>query len=45
MKSINSYIVEKLKIKKSKLNNTYTLFPKDKYELIDMIKKEMDKNG
>ena len=45
MKSINSYIVEKLKINKSKLNNTYTLFPKDKYELIDMIKKEMDKNG
>ena len=47
MKTINKYINEKLKINKSKLKgrSEYTLFPKEKYELIDMIKNEMEKNG
>jgi surface protein len=47
MKSINNYIVEKLKINKSKLKRVTecTLFPKDKYELIIMIKEEMKNNG
>ena len=47
MKHINTYIIEKLKISKSRLTNgpDYTLFPKDKYELVNMIKNEIEKNG
>ena len=47
MKNINRYIVEKLRINKSKLKvgTEYTLFPKSRPELIDMIKEETKKNG
>ena len=39
MKTINKYITEKLKI--SKRGSNYTLFPKDRDELVDMIIKEI----
>lgn len=42
MKHINKYIFEKLKISKGP---KYTLFPKTKEDLIDMIHNEIDKNG
>ena len=47
MKSINGYITEKLKISKPKhsIKNNYTLFPKDRDELEEMIKYEMQQNG
>ena len=48
MKQINNYIQEKLKLNKSVVNkhqNIYTLFPKDRKELINMIKNEIRKNG
>ena len=47
MKNINRYIVEKLRINKSKLKigTNHTLFPKSRPELIDMIIKETKKNG
>ena len=47
MKYINTYIIEKLKINKSKLNTVpeYTLFPVSKGELTKMVKDEIDKNG
>ena len=41
MKTINTYITEKLKISKNK----YTLFPKYKSELEKMIENEINKNG
>jgi surface protein len=41
MKYINTYISEKLKIS----NKTYTLFPKNKDELVKMIKQEIKQNG
>jgi hypothetical protein len=41
MKTINNYISEKLKIS----NNTYSLFPKSKDELVEIIKKEIEENG
>ena len=44
MKHINTYIVEKLKISKNK-RTEYTLFPKYREELIDMITKEIQRNG
>ena len=44
MKHINNYILEKLKISKSSLNQSI-LFPKSKEELQDMIKKEVKENG
>jgi surface protein len=42
MKYINTYIVEKLKISKTP---KHTLFPKDKYELSEMIEDEIKQNG
>ena len=47
MKTINNYIAEKLKDDKSKLNGggKYTLFPKSKTQLSQMIKKEIEQNG
>ena len=47
MKNINRYIVEKLKINKSKLKPgpEYTLFPKSKVELVKIIKEEINING
>ena len=44
MKNINTYITEKLKIIKPK-KVEYTLFPKTKDELINMITKEIKQNG
>ena len=44
MKNIKSYIVEKLKISKSKLVKL-TLFPETLEELKKMIKEEIEKNG
>ena len=44
MKTINNYINEKLKISKNK-RTEYTLFPKDKKELQQMIETEICKNG
>ena len=46
MKTINNYIYEKLKLNKSVINKyQYTLFPKDRKELIDMIKNEIKEYG
>ena len=47
MKPINNYILEKLKINKSKLSGglEYTLFPKTREELVKMIKEEIEING
>ena len=42
MKHINTYITEKLKISKGL---KYTLFPKTKEELLDIVQKEIEKNG
>ena len=44
MKPINTFILEKLKISKPK-KIEYTLFPKSKAELSDMIETEIKKNG
>ena len=41
MKEIKTYIIEKLKVSKQ----VYTLFPKTKDELQQMIKDEISKNG
>ena len=41
MKEIKTYIIEKLKVSKA----VYTLFPKTKNELQQMIKDEISKNG
>ena len=41
MKSFKQHILEKLKVTKP----VYTLFPKSKDELKEMIKSEIDKNG
>ena len=41
MKKIKTYIIEKLKVSKA----VYTLFPKTKNELQQMIKDEISKNG
>ena len=41
MKTINTYIIEKLKVSKNK----YGLFPKNKNELVKMIKAEIKQNG
>ena len=43
MKTINTYIREKLKISNKK--TTHTLFPKTKVELATMIEKEIKRNG
>ena len=47
MVSLNNYIIEKLKVNKNKLKGgpECTLFPEDKFELADMIKKEIEQNG
>ena len=48
MKQINNYIQEKLKLNKTVISNhqnTYTLFPKTKKELIKMIREEIEQNG
>ena len=42
MKSLKSYIQEKLVIKK--INNKYNYFPKTKYELKKIIKKPVNQN-
>ena len=44
MKTIDTYIQEKLSINKSKITK-HTLFPTSTDELIEMIKSEMEKNG
>lgn len=44
MKYINTYLVEKLKISKNNLGK-YTLFPKSKDELVEMIHDEIKRNG
>ena len=44
MKTFKEHILEKLKIS-NKQPITHTLFPKNRYELIKMIKDEMHKNG
>ena len=41
MKSFKQHIFEKLRVSKP----TYTLFPKSKEELEEMIESEIDKNG
>ena len=41
MKEIKTYIIEKLKVSKQ----VYTLFPKTKDELRQMIKDEISKHG
>ena len=41
MKSFKQHIFEKLKVSKP----VYTLFPKTKDELLEMIKNEISKNG
>ena len=41
MKEIKTYIIEKLKVSKP----VYTLFPKTKNELKNMIEDEISKNG
>ena len=43
MKSLSSYIQEKLIIKKS--NNNYKYFPKDKNELKDIVEKRIKQEG
>ena len=47
MISLNNYITEKLKINKSKLSSgpECTLFPESKFELADMVNKEIEQNG
>jgi hypothetical protein len=47
MKTINNYITEKLKITKTKLKGStkFTLFPKTKKELFNILNEEIDKNG
>ncbi len=47
MKTINNYIVEKLNINKSNLKSgpEYTLFPKHHYELVRIIRNEINRNG
>ena len=44
MKEIKTYIIEKLKVTKRNTPN-YTLFPKKRNELIQMINSEISKNG
>lgn len=44
MKTIDTYIIEKLKISKKPITK-HTLFPKDRDELIDMIEAEIEKHG
>ena len=41
MKTFKQHILEKLKVSKT----TYTLFPKTRKELIEMIEDEISKNG
>ena len=41
MKQFNTYLIEKLKVSKP----TYTLFPRNRFELKQMIKDEISKNG
>ena len=45
MKSLKSYIQEKLIIKKNKNNNNYKYFPKTKKELKDIIFKRIKAEG
>ena len=45
MKSLSSYIQEKLIIKKSKSNNSYEYFPKTKKELKDIILQRIKEEG
>ena len=50
MKTINNYILEKLKISKPKKKQkkqyvSHTLFPETKAELLDMIANEIKQNG
>lgn len=45
MKSLEQYIIEKLKIQNVKNTTEHTLFPETKEELIKMIKEEISKNG
>ena len=45
MKTLNTYINERLILSKNKKNTEYTLFPKTKTELVEMIKSEIAKNG
>ena len=47
MKTLNNYIIEKLKITKTKLkgNTKLTLFPKTKKELFNILYEEIDNNG
>ena len=41
MKTINNYILEKLKISKPVVKVKHTLFPETKAELLDMIANEI----
>ena len=43
MKNLTQHIIEKLQISRNK--PVYTLFPKTKEELEEMIKSEIEKNG
>ena len=47
MKEIKSYITEKLKVSSSIKRDAvkHTLFPKNRFELNEMIKDEISKNG
>jgi surface protein len=45
MKSFKQHIFEKLKVSSNKEGIDYTLFPKTKEELINMIKDEISNNG
>ena len=45
MKTIDSYITEKLKINKDIIAKQYNYHPKDKYELRSIIKKLLDERG
>ena len=45
MKDLNTYITEKLKIRKSKYNIKYNYFPKTKEELQDLLKQLIEERG
>ena len=45
MKEIKTYIIEKLKVSSTHTSTLFTLFPKSKEELEEIIKAEISKNG
>ena len=45
MQEIKTYIIKKLKVTSTHTSTLFTLFPKSKEELEEIIKSEIDKNG